>query len=225
VNRDSYLQRLDGLVFGLNPRDGYFKGVEFFHPELRFRFTFPDGWKTSNERQAVAALSPGEDALVELALANVASADAAARAFLGQQGFSGGYPTRASVGGLPAVTAGFAAVTENGTLRGTVVCVEHRNAVYRLVGYGVEARWPGYQATVERALQSFPPLTDPATLTVQPQRLDIVKLDHPTTVAELARQRPSPVAPATLGLLNQVEPETPLEAGRVVKWVVGAPLP
>jgi predicted Zn-dependent protease len=225
VNRDAYLQRLDGLVFGNNPREGYFKGGEFFHPELRFRITFPDGWKTSNEKQAVAAVSPDQDALVELSVAKEASADAAARAFLGQQGVTGGYPTHASIGGLPAVSADFAAATDNGTLRGIVVCVEHRNAVYRVVGYAVEARWPGYQATVERALRSFQPLGDPAALNVQPQRLDIVKLDRRTTIADLARQRSSPVSPATLALLNQVEPETPLEAGRLVKWVVGAPLP
>src|SRR5207249_2246367 len=29
VNRESYLQRLDGLVFGANPREGYFKGSQF----------------------------------------------------------------------------------------------------------------------------------------------------------------------------------------------------
>src|SRR6266480_2804604 len=51
VNRDSYLQRLDGLVFGNNPRDGYFKENQFFHPELRFRMTFPQGWTTSNAKQ------------------------------------------------------------------------------------------------------------------------------------------------------------------------------
>src|SRR5690349_11972491 len=218
VNRDSYLQRLDGLVFGANPREGYFKGTVFFHPELRFRIAFSDGWKTSNEKQAVGALSPGQDAMVELALATEATADAALRAFLGQQGFTGGSPTRASIGGLPAVSAGFAAATDNGTLRGIVVCVEHRNAVYRLVGYAVEARWPGYEPTVERALQTFQPLVDSAALAVQPQRLEILKLDRPTTIAELARLRPSPVPPATLALVNQVEPATPLEAGRLVKW-------
>lgn len=225
VNRDSYLRRLHGLVFGTNPREGYFKDSEFFHPELRFRITFPAGWKTSNEKQAVAATSPGQDAQVELSLAKQASADEAVRVFLAQQGFSGGYPTRTSIGGLPAASAGFAVVTDNGTLRGTVVCVEHGNAVYRVAGYAVEARWPDYQTTVERALQSFRPLTDPAALGVQPQRLDIVTLDRRATIAELARQRPSPVAAATLALLNQVEPETPLEAGRLVKWVVGPPLP
>jgi hypothetical protein len=30
---------------------------------------------------------------------------------------------------------------------------------------------------------------------------------------------------ATLSLINQVEENTPLEPGRVVKWVVGQPLP
>ena len=200
-------------------------GAEFFHPELRFRITFPDGWKTSNAKQAVAAVSPDQDALIELSLATETSADEGVRAFLGQQGYTGGYPTRANIGGLPAVSAGFAAATDNGTLRGVVVCVEHRGAVYRIVGYAVEARWPAYQVTVERALRSFRPLTDPAALSVRPQRLDIVTLDRRATIADLARQRSSPVAAATLALLNQVEPKTPLEAGWLVKWVVGPPLP
>jgi len=221
VNRDSYVQRLDGLVYGENPRDGYFKGAQFFHPDLRFRLSFPEGWSTSNGKQAVVAVSPQKDALVELAPAQQPSADAAARAFLSQQGVTAGYPTRGSVGGFPAVSAGFSAATDNGTLRGLAVFVEYGGAVYQLAGYAVDSRWPGYQGAVERALQSFARLTDPAALGVQPQRLDIVRLDRRTTIEELARQRPSPLSPARLALINQVEPQTPLEPGRLVKWVVG----
>src|SRR2546430_5622510 len=66
VNREEYLRRLDGLVFGNNPREGYFKDSHFFHPELRFRVTFPEGWTTSNGRAAVVAVSPEKDAAVEL---------------------------------------------------------------------------------------------------------------------------------------------------------------
>jgi hypothetical protein len=33
------------------------------------------------------------------------------------------------------------------------------------------------------------------------------------------------VPAATLALVNQVEVDTPLEPGRLVKWVVGEPLP
>jgi len=52
-----------------------------------------------------------------------------------------------------------------------------------------------------------------------------VRIDRRTTIEELARQRPSPVPAATLALVNQVEPQTPLESGRLVKWIVGQPLP
>jgi len=173
----------------------------------------------------VVAVSPEKDALVEASLAKEPTADAAARAFVSQQGFTGGYPARTSVGGLPAVIAGFAATTDNGTLRGTAVFVEHGGAVYRLLGYAPEARWPAVQATAERALQSFARLTDPAALAVQPQRLDIVRVDQRTTIEDMARKRPSPLPAATLALVNQVEPQTPLEPGRLVKWIVGPALP
>ena len=225
VNRDIYLRRLEGLVYGSDPREGYFKGSLFFHPGLRFRLTFPDGWTTSNGKQSVAAVSPQKDAVVELALANQATADAAARAFVSQQGFTSGYPSRVSVGGLPAVSAAFAAATDNGTLRGSALFVEYGGAVYRLIGYATEARWPDYQPTAERSLLSFARLTDPAVLAVEPQRVTIVRTDRRTTIADLARQRPSPLPAATLALVNQVELDTPLEPGRLVKWVVGAPPP
>src|SRR2546428_6444099 len=164
VNRDTYLRRLDGLVFGNDPREGYFKENQFFHPDLRFRVTFPEGWTTNNGKQAVIAVSPQQDAMVEVSVAKEPTADAAARAFLAQQGLTSGYPVRTSVGGLPAVTAGFAAATDNGTLRGTVLFVEHGGAVYRLVGYATDARWPRVQVTVEPAVQSFARRTGPAPL-------------------------------------------------------------
>src|SRR3989442_5154230 len=125
VNRGSYPRRLDGLVFGNNPREGYFKDNHFFHPELRFRLTFPDCWTSSNAKQAVIAVSPEKDAAVELSVAKERTMDAAASAFLAQRGFTSGYPVRTSVGGLPPGTPAFAAVSQNGTLRGTALFVEH----------------------------------------------------------------------------------------------------
>jgi predicted Zn-dependent protease len=73
-------------------------------------------------------------------------------------------------------------------------------------------------------MRSFQPLTDPAALNLQPHRLDIVKLDRRTTIEALTRQRSSPAPAATLALINQVELQAPLEAGRLIKWVVGQPL-
>jgi predicted Zn-dependent protease len=225
VNRDSYLRRLDGQVFGENPREGFFQGSQFSHPDLRFRLTFPEGWATHNGKQAVVAVSPGKDAVVELGPAQGTSADAAARAFLAQEGITGGSTSGSTQSGLRAVSAPFGATTENGTLRGMVLFVEHGGSVYGLVGYAPQARWPTHQAAIDRALRSFQPLTDRTALDVQPHRLDIIKLDRRTTIESLARQRSSPASAAILALINQVGLQTPLESGRLIKWVVGQSLP
>ncbi len=225
VNHDSYLNRLDGQVFGDDPREGYFVGSQFFHPEMRFRLTFPEGWTTQNGKQAVIAVSPSEDAVVELSSAQGSSADAAAQSFLAQEGMTAGSTSRATLSGLPTVSAPFSAATENGTVRGMVLFVEHRGGVFGLVGYAPEARWANHQAVVERALRSFQTLTDAAALNVQPHHMDIIKVERRTTIAELATQRNSPASAATLALINQVDLQTPLEAGQLVKWIVGQPLP
>lgn len=225
VNRDAYERRLDGIIFGMNPREGFFKGTDFFHPDLRFRMTFPSGWKTFNGKQAVAAQSPQQDAVIELTLAEGASADQAARSFLSAEGMQAGTLTRGRVNGLTSSEAPFAANTESGTVRGSAVFVEYGNSVYRLLAYSPEQSWSSYQGVAARALQSFGQLTDPAMLNVQPQHVDVITVDRRTTIAELAQQRPSPVPVATLALLNQVDATTPLEPGRLIKWVIGQPLP
>ncbi len=225
VNREAYERRLDGLMFGMNPREGFFRGTTFYHPDLRFQITFPNGWKTANGKQVVAAQNPQQDAVIELSLVKDANADQAARSFLSAQGIQGGPPTRGSMSGLTTSEAPFTATSESGAVRGDAVFVEYGGSVYRLLGYGTEAGWAGYQAVAQRALRSFGRLTDPAILNVQPQRVDLITVDRRTTIAQLAAQRPSPVAVATLALINQIDAATPLEPGRIVKWVVGQPPP
>lgn len=225
VNRETYLARLDGMVFGDDPREGFFRGAEFIHPALRFRLRFPEGWRTQNQKQAVVAASRAQDAMIQASLAEQASADAAAGAFFGQQGVSGGVASRQPVNGLQAVSAAFAARTESGELRGLAAFVEHGGRVYRLLAYAPAARWPSYEADARRAVGSFQRLTDPALLDVQPWRVDVVTVERRTTLADLARQRPSPVTVEAFALVNQLATDATLAAGDRIKWIVGRPLP
>jgi predicted Zn-dependent protease len=222
INRDSYEHLLDGLVFGINPRQGYFTGSQFFHPDLRFQISFPQGWTLNNGAQAVVAVSPQGDAAIELSQAAEPSADAAARAFLSQQGITSGSSARVSLaGGLAGVSAPFVAATDNGTLRGTVLFVEYGGAVYGMVAYAPEARWGTYQAAAEGSERSFRSLTDPAALNVQPRHVDILTLARSSTIAQMAAERSSPITAANLALINQVELQTPFASGRLMKWVIG----
>jgi predicted Zn-dependent protease len=105
VNRDVYVRRIDGMGFGVNPRDGFFKGTELFHPDLKLRFAVPSGWATQNQRQAVLAVSPQQDAVIQLSLASQESPETAAQAFFSQQGVRGS-PARGSIHGLAAAGGG-----------------------------------------------------------------------------------------------------------------------
>ena len=109
VNRDAYLRAIDGMVFGVNPRQGYFEGGRFYHPDLRFRMDFPSQWQTQNRADAVVAVSLQNDAMVQLSLGGNDQPETLLQKFAQQQGVQMGNSQRTSVNGLPAHTAEFQA--------------------------------------------------------------------------------------------------------------------
>lgn len=225
VEDRSYLRRIDGLVFGENPREGFFQGAAFFHPDLRFQLRFPAGWKGQNQKQAVGAISPQQDAIVVLTLAEGSSAEPAANAFLRQQGIRPAGAERTSFAGLPGVVALFEAVAGQTPIAGRVAFVEYDAKVYRLLSYTLSGRWRTYDRLFAESIGSFAPLTDRRYLDVQPRRLKVVDVTQPTTVEELARRHGSTVSSEILALINHVAPGAPLPAGLPAKVVVGGRLP
>lgn len=57
---DIYLGKIDGMLFGDDPEQGYVRGRVFTHPRLRFRFEVPPGFRLFNARSSVVALGPGK---------------------------------------------------------------------------------------------------------------------------------------------------------------------
>src|SRR5205814_5834269 len=90
VKRDEYMRLIDGIVFGDDPRQGFFKGDVFYHPGLRFQWTLPKGWQHQNAPQAVAAASPKQDAILQLTPAGKLSPEEAAKMIFSQQGILAG---------------------------------------------------------------------------------------------------------------------------------------
>lgn len=225
VEKPDFLQRVDGMVFGDNPREGFFEGSRFFHPDLRFQLQFPAGWKTQNQKQAVGAISPQEDAIVVMTLVPGTSAEQAANEFFRQEGLRPAGAQRTSVSGLSAVTGLFEAMADQTPIAGRVTFVEHGDKVYRLLGYTPSQRWGGYDRVFSESLASFAPLTDRRYLDVQPKRVKVVPVTQAITVDELGRRNNSTVATDVLALINQVAPGATLPAGQPAKVVVGGRLP
>lgn len=162
---------------------------------------------------------------MQLTLAEAASADEAARAFAAGGGIRAGSPSPTRINGLPAVLLSFSATSQNGqTLEGGAAFIEHRGNVYQILGYAAGGRWRAHSDVVLRAVESFDEVTDPDVIGIEPWHIEIVRLDRAMTIEEFARRYPGPVDAERLALINGVEPGTRLEAGRLVKRVVGEAL-
>ncbi|WP_374302508.1 M48 family metalloprotease [Ferrovibrio sp.] len=57
--RDEYLDRINGMLYGDDPKEGVVRGTTFMHPDLRLSFSVPDGWRISNTSDAVIASGSG----------------------------------------------------------------------------------------------------------------------------------------------------------------------
>ena len=221
INREGYLRRIDGIVFGENPREGYFIGNAFYQPELAFRLDFPDGWQKMNTRQFVAAVSPEQDAIIQLTLARGDSARAAATSF-----FESGAVEQGTKWGQSFFNFRTVPTQDRPTVvRGLVGFLEHDGLVYRLVSYTPSEKFSNYQSTMKRSVASFQEVTNSRYLDVKPKKVEIMELPESMTISQFNRRFPSTVDDATLAIVNGVEPGTVVERGTLVKRVVGGRLP
>jgi predicted Zn-dependent protease len=221
VRREAYLKRLDGMTFGENPREGFFRNHAFYHPALGFRYELPRGFKGQNTKQAVWAVSPNGDAVFQLTLADGDSPDRAAREFFGDPQIRTLETDRTSVNGLPAVVGAFDATSGQTLVRGVAGFIRLEGHVYRLVGYTGRADWSRYSRSFAQSMSSFGPLRERWALDVQPRRVDVVVPRHELTLAQFMERYPSTVPESTIAIINQLERDDTFEAGRQAKRVTG----
>jgi predicted Zn-dependent protease len=221
VNREPFLAAIDGMVYGDDPRQGFFKGGSFLHPDLAFQLDFPQGWQTANQPSSVVGVSPKQDAQVQLSLAGQAEPTAALRQFLGQEGIQAGRSGQATIHGNPAAYAPFTAPSQGGgTLSGLVGFLSYGGNTYQLLGL-TAASFATYDRTFQAFIGSFRRLTDPAALGIKPNRVQIVRVRSATTLAAFNQQYPSVISMEELALINgMADSSAAIPAGESVKRVV-----
>jgi predicted Zn-dependent protease len=222
VNRDSYLQHVQNMTYGEDPRQGFFEGSNFYHPDLRFQLTFPEGWKTQNGADAVVAMSPQQDAIIQLGLAGKTAPQQAVQQFLSQQGVQAGNTSTTSINGLPAASGYFQAQSEQGAVQGLVTFVSYNGNTYGLLGYTPSGKLSQYDGVFRQTMSSFGQLQNQAALSVKPARVELVKLPREMTLEQFNAQYPSSIPITELAIINEIaSPTTAIPAGQTMKRVTG----
>ena len=166
------------------------------------------------------AAAPDGAAIVELTLVPATSVEDGLRRFATQQGLQVGAARRLTISGLPAASAEFAAQAQQTPVRGLVIYVEHRERVYQLLGYTAAQRFGAHSGAIVAALESFAPVRDASVLNVQPNRIEIVRLDRAQTLTQFAQRFKPSVDVQQLAVINHVpDTSTRLAAGTLVKHV------
>ena len=220
VGEEEMMAQLDGVIFGENPRNGYVQSGAFLHPELRFQFDVPRGYQVANEAARVAIVEGNGRAYLLLEFAQEQSAQAAARAFAGQQGIQVADSGTDRFNGLSAAFVLAQAQTDQGTLGVLAYFIEYGERVYRIMGVTTSQAYDTYRQDFLTLIRSFRSLTDRNALNVQPARIDIVTPQRATPFQSLLPNTlPFNITAQELAIANQLSLNASVPAGEPVKVV------
>jgi predicted Zn-dependent protease len=225
VNRSQYLQRVDGLMFGDNPREGVQRGNAFLHPDMRFRMEFPQGWQIQNTPQQVVAQPPGGGGYVFLqlvqqprgqSLQDIAAAD------LGQTGLRFVEGGETTVNGLQAFVGTFQGQLQQ---MGDVVLrsawISHNKQVFRLAGLASTNNYRQLQQAVDASVRSFQPLSAGEAERIRPSVIEIYTVRQGDTWDSIAAGAGRKLVPAsTLAVINGFSPQERPQPGDRIKMVI-----
>ena len=69
VNRNTYLKRIEGLIYGEDPKQGFVESSVFYHPVLKLQFPIPANWAYQNTPARVQMAPKDGRAMMMLTLA------------------------------------------------------------------------------------------------------------------------------------------------------------
>jgi predicted Zn-dependent protease len=214
-----YLNAIDGLVLGEDPRQGFVEGNVFYHPALRFRFPAPRGFKLINQPAQVVMVENQNRAFLGFAGSGEKSLESAAARFLNQSGLRVIERGPMRSGQLPAFAVVADARTTNGqVVRAMVYFIDYRGSIYQFVGYAAPQAFDAFRGVFLQTMQGFGEIQDPGIVNREPVRLALETVSRRAPFNELLpKSLPAPFKPEEVAVLNQVDLKQAIEPGRVLK--------
>jgi predicted Zn-dependent protease len=222
-NRDEYLNTINGMLFDDDPRQGVIEGATFLHPDLRLRFTAPQGYGLQNSTRAVGVTGSNGQAMFSTLpfQGNLNSYIAQVfQSILGQQAqVAIPQPRTTTVNGIPAAYSTVRVPTQQGAVDVSVMA------------YQFSSNQAFHFATITQAGAGFGPfsgmvqsvarLSASEAAAIRPRVIQVATVRAGDTVQSLANRMAYPnYRLERFLMLNGLESNSTLTAGDKVKLVV-----
>lgn len=222
TNRDTFLTRIDGMLYGDDSSQGMIEGSRFTHPELMLSFTAPQGFMMVNSTRAVSVNGQGGQAQMTMAAygGNLETYVRQQFTALGGQNstLAPASLQRTTINGLSAAIGTARVTSNNSQVDVTVVAYEFA----RDRAYHFAAITPAGSAAVFNPMfQSMRRITQAEASSVVPRRVQVVTAQRGDSVASLARRMDYPTAQVErFRVLNALGSNQEITPGQKVKLVV-----
>jgi predicted Zn-dependent protease len=228
TNRDGYLRLIDGIIYGEDPKQGYVENNIFYHPELKFQFPIPTGWKYINSPAQFQMASPDQKALMILTLAPEKTLTEAANNFVTKNKLKPVNQQNTQINGLPAIVQVADQVAEQQqqgqqaqTVRIATTYIEYNGMIYMIHGVSDANDFRTYDNTFGNTMKNFRVLTDPSKINVKPERVKIQTTYSDATLGELLKGYGTPEKRLKeLSILNGMELTQRVARGTLIKTIV-----
>jgi predicted Zn-dependent protease len=222
TNRDTFLTRINGLMYGDDPKQGVVEGRTFTHPEFRLRFEAPNGYYLLNGTRSVSI--GGQSGKGELTTAayngNMRDYITAAFAGLTEDGQAKIQPTEirtTTVNGIPASYSTVRVNNGNGQVDVTVFAYEFSSSQ---AFHFVTISQAGKASQFDSLYSSMRRITSAEAAAIKPRKIQVVTAKAGDTAQSLSARMAYTDKPLDRFLvLNGLTSSSRITAGQRLKIV------
>lgn len=223
ATRETYLDHINGILYGDDPEEGFIRGQRFVHPVLRFEFTVPDGFNLMNSSTAVLARDQN-NAIIQFDREAQPQTNDMESYVANQWGEGVNFDEidEVSVNGMDAAIGEARIATNSGQFDAMLVAVRwNQSTIYRFLMLSQPGQFGSYRNEFIRTLESFRQISASEAAQFHAQQLQIVTVGSGDTVQSLASRMPAGSYQVERFLvLNGLPSNAQLTPGQQVKIVV-----
>lgn len=225
IDRGDYLDLINGIMYGENPREGYVENNVFYHPDLRFTFPFPNGWKLANSSSQVQMAPEDGSAMMVMSLAQGNSLREAADAFIQQYQLTLVESNSKKVNGFNSYQIVADQVNQQAPDQSVRLVVYYyqdtrNDLIYQILGVAPKNNFSSTSNYFLFTMDNFKRLTESAKINVRPERIKVVQVPFSMTLENALRRFNMPVKRFDeLSILNSMNLNDELKANQKIKVV------
>ncbi len=213
TNRKNYLSKINGLVFGEDPREGYIENGYFYHPVLKFKFIVPKNWKIENSPSKVLMASNKKDSLIIFHLARENNLNEVVNKYLSNKNLKTFYYKKIKINGLYAAKT--ISVIRNNKLVLISYFINKDDKIYEF-----DCVYKNYNEKYGYIPNSFSNIFDFKKLNKKPKRIFVVPAPFSATFKTMLKKyKVNNKIIKKLAILNGIYPETFIKKGTLLKII------